>query len=76
MKDLLDMKFVANDPEDTVCRMEKYPLAYAYVPYQTFETPYSKSESLKNGTIFPSLNKPLGVYGKEFCGKEEIKKLW
>ena len=48
---------------------ENLPLAYAYVPYQQFEKPYSKEMALKAGTIFPSLNKPLGVYGKEFTGR-------
>lgn len=42
-------------------------IGYAYVPYQQSEQLYCESEALKNGTVFPELNKPLGVYGREFC---------
>ena len=42
------------------------PLAYAYVPMQVLCKVYDYSDALKNGTVFPSLNKPLGVYGEEF----------
>ena len=69
MKDLLDIQiFPIETSRECACGLENLPLAYAYVPYQQFEKPYSKEMALKAGTIFPSLNKPLGVYGKEFTG--------
>lgn len=42
-------------------------VGYAYVPGQQAEMRnlYSPEDALNNGTIFPILNKPLGVYGKE-----------
>lgn len=42
-------------------------LGYAYVPIQQAEPRnlYSAEDGLMNGTIFPVLHKPLGVYGKE-----------
>ncbi len=42
-------------------------VGYAYVPVQQAEMRnlFSPEEGLMNGTIFPILNKPLGVYGKE-----------
>lgn len=42
-------------------------VGYAYVPVQQAEMRnlFSVEEGLMNGTIFPILNKPLGVYGKE-----------
>lgn len=44
-------------------------IAYAYVPYQNSSALCTESEALKNGTIFTPLNKPLGIYGREFCQK-------
>lgn len=43
---------------------------YAYVPIQQAEMRnlYSPEDGLINGTIFPILHKPLGVYGKESSG--------
>lgn len=35
------------------------PIAMAYVPFQEWEELYSDDEGLKNGTMFPSLNKPF-----------------
>ena len=69
MKDLLDTIIISNDKTDNCTTIDNLPIAYSYVPYQRFETPYEKDKALKVGTIFPSLNKPLGVYGKEFSGK-------
>ena len=45
-------------------------VGYAYVPIQQAEMRnlYSPEEGLRNGTIFPILNKPLGVYGKQVNG--------
>lgn len=44
---------------------EETPLAMAYVPYQTWEKPYSENKALEVGTIFPSLDLP-------FKGKELV----
>ncbi len=51
-------------------RMPENPiLAYAYVPIQNFGETYSPEEGLSRGTLFPSLDKPLGVYGRDLCKK-------
>lgn len=45
-------------------------LAYAYVPYQmSGGTLYSEEVALQRGTIFPALDKPYDVYGKDFYRK-------
>ncbi|MBQ2942467.1 MAG: spore coat associated protein CotJA [Clostridia bacterium] len=44
-------------------------LAYSYVPYQRSGSMYTECEALKQGTVFPSLDKPLNVYGLEFCNR-------
>ena len=69
MKDLLDIQIIPNNILNDCYSIDDMPLAYSYVPYQSFELPYNKEKALKAGTIFPSLNKPLGVYGKEFSKK-------
>lgn len=45
-------------------------VGYAYVPMQVAETRnlFSAEEGLNQGTIFPILAKPLGVYGKQVSG--------
>ncbi len=71
MKDLLDIQVISCDnPNNNKDCLDSLPLAYAYVPYQRFETPMSMQQGLKCGTIFPRLNKPFGVYGNEFHTKE------
>ena len=79
MKDLLDIRIIPRDMEkncnSSSCRLDGCPLAYSYVPYQTYETPYGKEKALMVGTIFPSLNKPFGVYGNEFKTKDGVLKL-
>ena len=47
-------------------------VGYAYVPIQQAEMRnlYDPAEGLLNGTIFPILNKPLGVYGKQVNGEK------
>lgn len=45
-------------------------IGYSYVPFQKAGKLYCESEALKNGTVFPELNKPLGVYGREFCRRQ------
>lgn len=41
---------------------------YAYVPVQQADMRniYSTEEGFSRGTIFPDLDKPLGVYGREY----------
>ena len=38
---------------------EKTVIAMAYVPYQNAERLYSPECGIKNGTLFPELNKPF-----------------
>ena len=38
-------------------------LAYAWIQIQEIKSIYSSEEALQNGTLFPELNLPLGVYG-------------
>ena len=40
-------------------------VGYAFVPVQTFNDIYTPENGLSNGTIFPELNKPFGMYGAE-----------
>ena len=49
-----------------------YPEGYAYVPIQKANDRnlYSPEMGLSRGTIFPTLDLPLGVYGKQNLGKE------
>ena len=49
-----------------------YPEGYAYVPIQMANDRnlYSPEMGLSRGTIFPTLDLPLGVYGKQNLGKE------
>lgn len=63
MRDLLDIEI---KPSENCTCLEDLPLAYAYVPFQVLDSTYSMQEGFSNGTIFPELNKPLGVYGAEF----------
>ena len=41
------------------------PPAIATVPMQPWETPYDAATALKQGTIFPCLDKPFYVTGGE-----------
>lgn len=45
-------------------------VGYAYVPIQSAEMRnlFDPEYGLKQGTIFPILNKPFGVYGKQIKG--------
>lgn len=45
-------------------------VGYAYVPIQVAEPRnlYDPEYGLSRGTIFPILDKPLGVYGKQMKG--------
>ena len=42
--------------------VDQFPIAMAYVPWQSFHTIYDFREGLSRGTIFPELDKP-------FCGR-------
>ena len=75
MKDLLDIEFVPRMSSDITDKCNALPLAYSYVPYQVYEIPYSKEKAFYSGTVFPGLNKPYGVYGKEFSTKVGAKEL-
>ncbi len=52
------------------------PEGYAYVPTQIANDRnlYSPEMGLNRGTIFPTLDLPLGVYGKQSLGKEAMDK--
>ena len=76
MKDLLDIEMIPSVMPSSEKCLDELPLAYAYVPYQKYETPYDVEQSLKYGTIFPKLNKSIEVYGKEFNKKAGAVKLW
>jgi len=49
---------------------------YAYVPIQkaSDRNLYSPEMGLSRGTIFPTLDLPLGVYGKQSATREERDK--
>ena len=50
---------------ETECGTCMGMVGYAYVPVQTFGDIYTPAEGLTNGTVFPELNKPFGMYGAE-----------
>ena len=45
--------------------LDDKPLAYVYSPDQSFRLLYSANDSLKHGTLFEELYKPMEVYGRE-----------
>lgn len=45
-------------PSDSI-NPDLLSLAMAFVPNQTWETPYNYDVALKRGTVFPSLDKPF-----------------
>lgn len=51
----------ANEDESLGSR----PLAYAYVPIQSFRMLYTPADALTHGTLFEELYKPMEVYGHE-----------
>ena len=75
MKDLLDMISCEPNTDMTCVCLEKLPLAYAYVPYQQMNKTYAAVEALNRGTVFPELDKPYSVYGKEFKHKGGVHSL-
>lgn len=50
-------------------------VGYAYVPIQQADMRniFSPEDGLANGTIFPILSKPLGVYGRQINGDKIFK---
>jgi len=50
-------------------------VGYAYVPIQkaVMTNLYNPEMGLERGTIFPILDIPFGVYGFQFCKKENMK---
>ena len=76
MKDLLNIQLLPAEKGECCSLYDDYPLAYAYVPYQKYTGVYSMEKAFEKGTAFPSLDKPLGVYGNEFMKTEGEKKLW
>ncbi len=70
MRDLLDIDdYPDNDMNMNMnnCQcIDNLPLAYSYVPYQVYEQPFDMKRAFESGTVFPSLDKPYGVYGNEF----------
>lgn len=75
MKDLLDIQIIPRMTSYDSDMCDNLPLAYSYVPYQRYETPYNKEKALCVGTVFPGLNKPFGVYGKEFSKKAGVREI-
>ena len=47
-------------PKPVACGLSALPLAMAYVPMQTWCTPYTPDKALCRGTLFPQLDLPLG----------------
>lgn len=52
------------------------PEGYAYVPTQIANDRnlYSPEMALSRGTLFPTLDLPFGVYGKQSLNREERDK--
>ncbi len=40
-------------------KLKKLPLTMAYIPMQCYKEAYGYEEALKNGTLFPELDKPF-----------------
>lgn len=57
---------------DTETMALSRPIGYAYVPVQVAEDTnlYDPAMGLDRGTIFPPLDLPLGVYGKQMLSEE------
>ena len=52
-------KVKENDDCSIQCDFDTWKIAMAYVPMQPWEVPFDPAESLKSGTIFPSLFLPF-----------------
>lgn len=42
--------------------LKDFPVAMAYVPWQSWDEVYDLDEGFEHGTIFPELNKPFLCY--------------
>lgn len=51
--------------EGAEASLDGKPLAYAYVPMQSWRMLHSIEDALGRGTLFEELDKPMGVYGNE-----------
>ena len=51
--------------EGAEASLDGKPLAYAYVPMQSWCMLHSIEDALGRGTLFEELDKPMGVYGNE-----------
>lgn len=40
-------------------KLDELPLTMAYIPMQTLNEKYNQETALKNGTLFPELDKPF-----------------
>ncbi len=55
------------ETEAMLCRKDAdWALAMAYVPWQEWGELYSEEAALRNGTLFPDLDKP-------FLGRKQVK---
>lgn len=54
-----------NENHKTCCCSHEQPIAMATIPCQTWKETYDLCKALKEGTIFPELNKPF------YCGGDE-----
>lgn len=70
MKEIMD--FITGDYDECTC-LNKLPLAYSYTPIQELDSLYDYADALKNGTVFPELKLPKGVYGNNFGSREDSK---
>ncbi len=43
--------------------LDELPLTMAYVPFQRLSEVYADEKALKNGTLFPDIDKPLVLRG-------------
>ncbi len=55
---------VESRADNCLCDSQPISLAMAYVPKQQLGELYSPCEGLKNGTMFPCLNKPYCAGGR------------
>ncbi len=51
--------------ENDAATLGDKPLAYAYVPIQSWRMLYSPEKALMRATLFEELDKPKEVYGNE-----------
>ena len=50
------------------CENDRKRVGYAYIPYQKrLGQVYSPQKAIMQGTIFPELDHPIGVYERGLC---------